>query len=211
MTLRNQHGDEVVRNLRVDTLEVPADGDKNLTLFYRPADIKGTALLTFSHKTGTDDQWLYLPALRRVKRISSSNKSGAFMGSEFAYEDLSSQELEKYTYKWLRDEPCDSRECHVIETWPVDPKSGYTRQVRWVDKKELRLAKTEYYDRKNALLKTLTTDSFTQYLARYWRPDASNMVNHQSGKSTLVEWSDYRFRIGMTPADFNKNSLKRAR
>ena len=102
MTLRNQHGDEVTRYLRINTLEVVGDGDKSLTIFDRPADIKGTALLTFSHKKGPDDQWLYLPALKRVKRISSGNKSGAFMGSEFAYEDLSSQEVEKYTYKFSR-------------------------------------------------------------------------------------------------------------
>ena len=97
MTLRNRHGEESTRKLSSRNLEQENDGDKSLVVFDSPADIDGTALLTFSHKTGDDDQWLYLPALKRVKRISSSNKSGPFVGSEFAYEDISSQELEDYT------------------------------------------------------------------------------------------------------------------
>ena len=97
MLLKNRRGDESTRDIRVRTLEQKNDGDKSLTIFDRPADVKGTAFLSFTHKSGPDDQWLYLPALKRVKRISSRNKSGPFMGSEFAYEDLSSQEVEKYT------------------------------------------------------------------------------------------------------------------
>ena len=104
MILRNRQGDESIRLIRVRTLEQEDDGDKSLTTFDQPADVKGTNFLSFTHKSGPDDQWLYLPALKRVKRISSRNKSGPFMGSEFAYEDLSSQEVEKYTYRYLRDE-----------------------------------------------------------------------------------------------------------
>ena len=85
MVLRNRHGQESVRKIRIRTLEVEGDGDKGLSLFDNPRDVKGTAFLTFSHKVGDDDQWLYLPALKRVKRISARNKSGSFMGSEFAY------------------------------------------------------------------------------------------------------------------------------
>ena len=139
MTLRNRHGEESLRQMRTKTLEQMDDGDKSLIVFDQPRDVKGTALLTYTHKAGSDDQWLYLPALKRVKRIASSNKSGPFMGSEFAYEDLSSQEVEKYTYKYLRDETFDGDEEHagktvfVIERFPVDEKSGYTRQLVWMD------------------------------------------------------------------------------
>ncbi|MCK4739413.1 MAG: outer membrane lipoprotein-sorting protein, partial [Deltaproteobacteria bacterium] len=87
MILKNRHGEISTRQMRTKTLEVKGDGDKALSIFDTPRDVKGTAFLTFSHKSGDDDQWLYLPALKRVKRISSSNKSGSFMGSEFAYED----------------------------------------------------------------------------------------------------------------------------
>ena len=124
MVLRNKQGGESIREIRVRTLEQQDDGDKSLTIFDQPADVKGTNFLSFTHKSGPDDQWLYLPALKRVKRISSRNKSGPFMGSEFAYEDLSSQEVEKFTYKYLRDENCESMNCFVIERDPVDKYSG---------------------------------------------------------------------------------------
>jgi outer membrane lipoprotein-sorting protein len=212
MVLKNRHGQESVRKIRVRTLEVEGDGDKGLSIFDNPRDVKGTAFLTFSHKVGDDDQWLYLPALKRVKRISSRNKSGSFMGSEFAYEDISSQEVEKYTYKWIRDEEYEGRKCFVIELYPVDKKnSGYTRQVAWIDKSEYRAWKTEFYDRKKSHLKTLTYKGYKKYLDKYWRADEMNMINHQNGKSTRLVWSNYKFRTGLKDRDFNKNSLKRAR
>ena len=106
MILRNAQGEESIRKFNSKTLEVDGDGDKSIFIFEHPRDVEGTAVLTFTHKVGPDDQWLYLPALKRVKRISSDNKSGSFVGSEFAYEDLSSQEIEKYTYKWVEDVVC---------------------------------------------------------------------------------------------------------
>lgn len=212
MILKNRHGDESKRNLRIKTLEVKGDGDKNLSIFDNPRDVKGTAFLTFTHKTGPDDQWLYLPALKRVKRISSSNKSGSFMGSEFAYEDISSQEVEKYNYKWIRDEVYDGQECFVVERYPVDKKnSGYSRLVTLLDKQEYRVLKIDFYDRKNSLLKTLTFKDYKKYLDRFWRADEMFMVNHQTGKSTRLLWKNYKFRTGLKDRDFNRNSLKRAR
>ena len=120
MILRNRHGQETTREIRGKSLEVADDGDKSMVIFDSPKDVEGTALLTHSHKSGDDDQWLYLPALKRVKRIASNNKSGPFMGSEFAYEDLSSQEVEKYTYKYLKDEVLDGQDMFVIERYPTD-------------------------------------------------------------------------------------------
>ena len=93
MILRNSQGAESTREIRGKTLEIKGDGDKSLTIFDTPRDIKGTAFLSFTHALESDEQWLYLPALKRVKRISSSNKSGPFMGSVFDYEDISSQEV----------------------------------------------------------------------------------------------------------------------
>jgi len=197
--------------VRVRTLEVEGDGDKSLSIFDSPADVKGTAFLTFSHITGLDDQWLYLPSLKRVKRISSKNKSGPFMGSEFAYEDIASDEVEKYTYRYLRDETCEGMDCFVIERRPVDPNSGYIRQEVWIDKQEYRPQQVVYYDRKDALLKTLTFHDYRQYLDKFWRALRMEMVNHQTGKSTTLSWSDYRFQTGLTDRDFDQNSLKRAK
>jgi len=211
MILRNRQGDESVREVRVRNLEVIGDGDKSLSIFDEPADVKGTAFLTFSHQVGPDDQWLYLPALKRIKRISSKNKSGPFMGSEFAYEDISSDEVDKYTYHYLREEACEGGGCFVIERDPVDPSSGYTRQVVWFDKAEYRPQKIDYYDRKNTPLKTLTFHDYRQYLGKFWRAMRYEMINHQTGKTTTLLWQDYSFRTGLTDSDFDKNSLKRAR
>jgi len=212
MILKNRHGQKSTRSMRLRVLEVKGDGDKTLTIFTTPRDVKGTAFLTFSHKTGDDDQWLYLPALKRVKRISSRNKSGSFMGSEFAYEDFSSQEVEKYTYRWIRDEAVDDRECFVVEWFPVDKKnSGYTRRVTWIDKETYRMVKVDYFDRKNTHLKTLTVSGYQKYLDQYWRADEMEMVNHQTGKSTRLAFTGYALRTGLKDSDFNRNSLKRAR
>lgn len=210
MTLRNKRGEESIRTLRVKSLEVQDDGDKSMTIFDEPKDVRGTALLTFSHKTEADDQWLFLPALKRVKRIASRNKSGPFMGSEFAFEDLSSQEVEKYTYEYLRDEACGSLTCYVVKRFPTDKNSGYTSQIAWIDQAEYRIQKVEFYDRKKSLLKTLVSEDFNQYLGQYWRPNVMKMQNHQTGKSTDLVMSNYTFQTGLQDSDFTKNSLKRA-
>jgi outer membrane lipoprotein-sorting protein len=209
MILKNRAGDTSTRQIRIRTLEVENDGDKSLSIFDEPADVKGTKMLTHAHGLEADDQWLYLPALRRVKRISSRNKSGPFMGSTFAFEDLGSHEVEKYTYEYLRDEACGDLECHVIEFYPAYEFSGYTRQVVWMDSEAYRVIKVDYYDRKQALLKTLQASDFGQYLDHYWRPGRMEMVNHQTGKSTVLEWRDYRFRTGLNEADFRPQALKR--
>ncbi len=213
MTLRNRHGKESRRELRVQILETPGDGDKTLFVFDTPRDVKGTALLIHAHREGPDDQWLYLPALKRVKRIASSNRSGSFMGSEFAYEDMGSPEVEKFAYRHLRDEPCggDGAACSVTERVPTDRKSGYSRQVVWRDRDELRVRKIEYYDRKDTLLKTLAAEDYELYLDRYWQARKLTMTNLQTGKSTVLAWSDIRFRTGLDPRAFGKTGLRRAR
>lgn len=211
MTLKNANGDVSIRKMRSKNLEVTGDGDKGLTIFDEPADIKGTAFLSFTHILDADDQWLYLPALKRVKRISSKNKSGPFMGSEFAFEDLSSREVPKYTYLYLRDEVVDGEEVFVVESTPNYKYSGYTRSVAWISKEKYQPLKVEYYDRKKSLLKTMTATGYQQYLGKFWRPDSLNMVNHQTKKETRLEFSNYQFQKGLADRDFNKSSLKRAR
>lgn len=211
MILRNKQGQESTRDIRSSTLEVTGDGDKSLSIFDSPADVKGTAFLSHTHAVKDDDQWLYLPALKRVKRISSSNKSGPYMGSEFAYEDISSQEVGKYTYKWLRDEVHEGRDSFVMERYPRDKNSGYTRQVAWMDKAMYQPLKVDYYDRKDSLLKTQTFSDYQLYLDKYWRPDSMEMINHQTGKSTVLLMKNFTFGNGLKARDFNKKALENAR
>ena len=207
MILRNRQGQVSERELRVRALEV-ADGTRSLCIFDSPADVKQTILLTHTHKAAPDDQWLYLPALKRVRRIATQNKSGSFMGSEFSYEDIATHVMEKYTYKWLRDETCDGQDCYVIERRPIDSRnSGYIRQIAWIDKEQYRTCKVDYYDRKDSLLKTLTLKDYRKSLDTCWRPHDMNMVNHQTGKSSQLIWSEYAFRTGLTDNDFNQANL----
>ncbi len=211
MTLKNKKGETSTRKIRIRTLEVQGDGDKSMSIFDEPADVKGTAMLTFSHGLEPDDQWLYLPAIKRVKRISSRNKSGPFMGSEFAFEDLGSQEVEKYHYKYLNEEACGDYQCYVIERIPAYEYSGYKRQQVWLDKEAYRVIKVDYFDRKDEPLKTLQASDYQQFLGHYWRAGKMEMVNHQNGKSTELEWKNYQFKTGLQDGDFNSQTLKRAR
>ena len=211
MVLRNKHGQESHRKLRVKILEVLEDGNKSLFVFDNPRDVQGTAFLVHTHKEAPDDQWLYLPALKRVKRISSSNRSGSFMGSEFAYEDMTSQEVEKFTYRYLRDEPCSEMTCFVVERIPTEKGSGYRRQLVWFDQDELRAQQIHFYDRKDTHMKTLTFQEYTQYLDRFWRSSLMTMVNHVTGKSTTMTWTDFQFQTNLSDRDFTKTGLKRVR
>jgi outer membrane lipoprotein-sorting protein len=213
MILSNKLGESSTRDIRLKSKETSGadNGDKSLTVFDSPRDVKGTAFLSYSHIVSPDDQWLYLPALKRVKRIASANKSGPFMGSEFAFEDLSSFEVGKYSYKFLREEVENGHNAFVVEQYPTYKNSGYKHMISWIDQKEYRVIKTEFYDRKGSLLKTLTYSDYNLYLGKYWRAHKMSMVNHQNEKSTDLLWSDYQFKVGLSDDNFNRNSLKRVR
>ncbi len=212
MILRNKGGEESTRELRRRALESTDRGwgDKSIIVFDAPRDIEGTALLSHTKILDPDDQWLYLPALKRVKRISSGNKSGPFVGSEFAYEDLVSQEVEKYDYRWLRTEQCGELQCEVVERYPRYQNSGYTRQIVWWDTEEYRVQKIEYYDRKNSLLKTLTYHGYQPY-GDFWRPARMAMENHQNGKSTDLIFASWQVGAGASDDEFTASRLRRAR
>ncbi len=217
MVLRNKHGQESERHFLYYAMEViedekKVDGDKVLVVFDRPRDVKGTILLTYAHFVEDDDQWLYLPAIKRTKRISSHNKSGSFVGSEISYEDITFPEVEKYTYKWLREEVVDGMVFDVVDRFPVDKENtGYLYQRVWYDREHVRIFKIDFYDRKNSLLKTQTFSGFKRYLDSIWRAEHETFINHQNGKSTVLTWTDYDFHAGLDEKLFRKNSLERLR
>ncbi len=213
MILRNRNGDESLRELRRQMIEVdkPGAGDKSLITFDSPRDVAGTSLLSHTKILDPDDQWLFLPALKRVKRISSANKSGPFVGSEFAYEDLVSQEVEKYGYRFVRAEACGDLQCSLVERYPQYEHSAYTKQIVWWDTSEYRVQRIDFYDRKDSLLKSLTYQDYQQYLEQFWRPDRMTMVNHQNGKTTELVFSEWSFANGVAEGDFTPSRLRRAR
>ena len=213
MILRNAAGDETSRTLSLKTLEIPDEsvGDQSLIVFDTPRDIEGTALLSHAKILDPDDQWLYLPALKRVKRISSVNKSGPFVGSEFSFEDFTALELNKYTYQYVGEEACGEMVCDVVERTPRYEHSGYTRQLSWIDQTTYQVQKVEFFDRRGELLKTLTLADYRQYQDRFWRSHRLDMVNHRTGKSTQLVYADYEFDTGLTKRDFTKGVLERQR
>jgi len=214
MTLRDLYGSESVRDFRTKTLEVQDDGDKTMIVFDRPRDIAGTALLSHAHKAGNDDQWLYLPALRRVKRITSAGKTGSFAGSQFSYEDLVAAPIERFDFKWLGDAPCPRIEtlvCHVNEQYPRNDDSGYRRQRIWLDTEAYRVFRSEYYDRKDTLLKVLVVNGYQLYEDRFWQPTQLVMTNMRTEKSTVMDWTDYDFAAGLDDDDFSRRGLERVK
>jgi len=207
MDLINAHGDVTERKMVIETLEGTDDGDRSRAVFEWPADVKGTKLLTFTHRKGDDDQWLYLPAIKRVKRISSNNKSGSFMASEFAYEDLGSQEVEKYTYKLLSEEKLEGRDTWKIERVPLDKKSGYKRQVVWMDKQYMNPLRIDYYDRKDELLKTAVFSQYQKF-GKYWRAGKIDMRNAQTKKRSVLTWEKRSLGAKLDPAVFESTALE---
>lgn len=134
------------------------------------------------------------------------------MSSEFSYEDLAAQEVEDYTYKWLRDEPCPNDAtltCYVSESYPKNQRSGYSKRTSWIDQQEYRLMQVEFYNRRGDLEKVLTFDGYQEYLGAYWRADKLTMLNKQTGKETDLLWSNYSFKTGLGQGDFDAQVLPR--
>ncbi len=209
MILTNKQGQTSINLLSNKTLEVKGDGDKSIVEFNSPKDVKGTKTLTYTHKKSDDDQWIFLPSIARVKRISSTNKSGPFMGSEFAFEDLSSFEVEKFTYKFIEETTINGTRMAVVEMYPTDVKSGYSKKVGYFNlDKNFRFEKIEYFDRKNTKLKTLEYEGYKQYASKFWRADKLAMTNHQNGKKTDLVFTNYKFKVGLSDKDLTEESLK---
>jgi hypothetical protein len=208
MILVNAKGDRSERSLELRTLEGPEAGDKTLLIFKDPPDVRGTTLLTHENRAGDDDQWLYLPALRRSRRIGSSNKSSSFVGSELAYEDLAPNEVTKHQYKYLREETLDGVPVWVIESTPRFKESGYSRRELFVRQDNHQMARVNCYDRKGQLLKVGRWNGWWKVMDKRWRARSLRIENVQSGKSTILEVIDVKIGNGYSPSDFSTRALE---
>ncbi len=208
MILVNAKGDRSERSLEFRTLEGLDAGDKTLLVFKDPPDVRGTTLLTHENRVGDDDQWLYLPALRRARRIASSNRSSSFVGSELSYEDLAPNEVTKHQYKYLREEAVDGVPVWVIESTPRFKESGYSRRELFVRKDNHQMARANFYDRKGQLLKVARWDGWWRVAAKRWRARSLRVENVQTGKSTILEVLDVKIGNGYSPGDFSARALE---
>ncbi len=208
MILVGPKGDRSERTLEMRTLEGPEVGDRILLIFNDPPDVRGTTLLTHENRTGDDDQWLYLPALRRARRIASSNRSNSFVGSELAYEDLVPNEITKHQYRYLRDETVEAVPVWVIESTPRLKDSGYSRRELLVRKDNYQMARANFYDRQGKLLKVARWDGWWKPTPKRWRAKSLSVENVQSRKSTILEVLDVKIGNGYSPGDFSARALE---
>ena len=172
------------------TLNGPDDLDKILVRFLAPRDVENTALLTWEAKDGNDDQWLYLPATKKPKRIAASGKKNRFMGTDFTYEDLLPENLAVNRYTLAGRERVDGQECFVVEAVPATERqagnSAYSKRRIWVRTDNHVVIKREYYDRRGQLEKVETFRKVVNVKGTAWRPDEYEMHDVLHGTKTVV-------------------------
>lgn len=209
MILKNAAGQSTTRTLEIKTLEKASEdvGDKSVTFFFTPPDVEGTALLSHAKILDSDDQWLFLPELARVKRISSSNKSGPFVGSEFSFEDLTAAELGKYAYEWLEETTLDGMVVDKVKQTPRYKRSGYTHLIAYYDRDIHQVRKIEFYNRGGAHFKTLSQTEFKNFGGTIYRPMVLQMNNHLTGKSTTLRAKSYEFGVNLNENEFRPSAL----
>jgi hypothetical protein len=200
MVLRDAQGSENAQELKTWLLESEdsTDGGRSFIVY----DDKGTALLTHMKRTKTDNQWVWIPGLKRKMRVKAANITGAFIGSEFAIEDLRSQYPEKYEITLLGEEEHDGKMCWKLQRVPQVKETGYSKHVVWMDQKDFLVLKTDFYDKKGDLLKTLTTHDWRQYNDAFWRANKSSMVNHQTGRSSDMLMQEIELGIKLKKSSF---------
>lgn len=211
MVLIDAYKAKAVREMEGKILEIEGDGDKSLSTFLNPKDVKGTKMLTWSHKEEDDDQWLYLPVSKRLRRISSRSKSSSFMGSEFSYEDLGSQEIEKYNFEFIKEDKLNNETIWVLNRYPKS-KSGYSKQVLYVSQSKLHPLKIEYFDRKDELLKVAQFSEYKEYEInnkKMYRAGQIHMVNVQTKKESIFTWESRKLGVQHSDRVFDKNTLKK--
>ena len=193
MVLINDKGQQRERrNTTVVALQANGIDSKFAVKFSTPADIKGTAFLQVEHNEGDDDLWIYLPALKKSRRLVASNKKDSFVGSDFSYGDVSLPKAARYRHTLARTERMDDVDCHVIESIPGDDtvkaNSGYSKKITWVRSDNFVETKVEYYDLAGRLLKTqrVTNPQVVDAKAGRWFPLSREMTNHQTGHKTTL-------------------------
>ncbi|NOX92725.1 MAG: outer membrane lipoprotein-sorting protein [Gammaproteobacteria bacterium] len=209
MMLKGPDGSTGERKFKMYTMEVSDDGDKRLVNFLEPRDLAGMVSLTYSHGLKPDDQWIYMPALRRTKRLAARDKSGSFAGSELSFEDIGTWEVKKYTYNYIKDEILDGKPAFVVENTPAYPYSSYKMIKEWVDQEIYRPLRLLYHDINGRPLKEMRFYDYKKFSDKYWRPMKMVMTNLKTGAVSTILWSDYQFDIDIKASDLNPAALRR--
>jgi len=208
MTLINKSGDQRVRKIKQFTKDL-GNVEKSIMFFLSPADVKNTSFMSWAYDSDqSDDQWIYLPALKKTKRISSDSKSDYFMGSDFTYDDLGDRKLEDDTHKLLREETMDGKECYVVESLSKDEDYMYSKTVVWVNKSNFTGVQKEFYDEDEDLLKVLTIKEVEE-ISGIWVITNSEMKNVQKNHRTTMVLNNIQINTGMSESKFSERMMMR--
>ena len=188
---------------------------KLVVRFSTPADIKGTSFLQVEHIDGDDDLWIYLPALKKSRRLVASNKKDSFVGSDFSYGDISLPRVDQYRHTLLRSEKVDGVDCHVVESVPatdtVGANSGYSKKVTWVRSDNFVETKVEYYDLAGRLWKTqkVSRHELVEPQKARWFPLQREMTNHQNGHRTVISMGKVTPGVALPDETFTTRYIER--
>jgi outer membrane lipoprotein-sorting protein len=208
MTLTNESGQTRVRKIQQFSKDL-GDAEKSIMFFLSPADVKNTSFMNWSYDDDkADDQWIYLPALKKVKRISSDSKSDYFMGSDFTYDDLGDRKLNADNHKLLREETINGKLCYVVESKSKDEDYMYSKTTTWIDKSNFIGVKKEFYDEDGDLLKILSIKNVEQ-IAGFDIITNSEMKNVQKNHSTTMVLNSVKIDTGISPNKFTERMMMR--
>lgn len=211
MVLVNPQGQKKERKVVRHTKSDKSDLNKILIRFLSPRDVENTGLLTWEKKGGDDDQWLYLPATGKARRIASSGKKNRFMGTDFSYEDLRPEPLDSYEYKLLGSETCDGKPCFVIEAVPKTDRekqdSGYSKRKFWIFKDTYFSIKREFYDQTGTLEKIERSSDLKSLGGTLWRANTVEMEDVKKRTKTIITIEERKINQGLSDQIFTEREL----
>jgi negative regulator of sigma E activity len=207
MTLIKSTGRKRERKVKV-WQKAFGDGDRSLMRFLEPGDVAGTSFLVWEHENKDDDQWLYLPAQKKVRRISSDEKKDSFMGTDFSYEDLGSQHLDDYSYLLLPGEKIDGYDCYMIKSVPKQGiEKSYSKTVSWVRKDIFVTVKIDFFDKRGQLLKQLHVRALEK-IDGIWTETVMEMENVQKKHKTILTFENIIYNSGLQNDIFTERNLR---
>jgi len=209
MRLVSRDGGERIRELTMSRRDLTDGGEQRYFIyFHRPPDVRDMTFLVWKYPGRDDDRWLYIPALKLVRRIAANDKRSSFAGSDFSYEDVSGREPEEDAHKLLREEQVGERFAHVVESVPKDPGSvDFTRKLSWIDKATWLPLKEEYYDRRNELSRVFSAEELKE-IQGFWTVTKRVMKNIQTGHWSEAILADLRYNQKLSADLFSERYLR---
>lgn len=206
MILTRGNGRSYTRNMISFNKEIDEKESYSLMKFNTPKDVKGMKSLIHSYLTKSDDQWIYIPGINATKRIANENKSGAFMGSQFANEDLGIMNLFKYQFEYLEETTINEKECYSIRCSPVNKYSGYKSVDLYVSKDNFLPVYLKYYNRKGQYFKNQTIE-WKLFNGNSWLLKTAKVVNVRNNRTTIIKRNNFQFDVKFETSFFDSENI----